>query len=313
MPFDPDQYLQAKSQGPGFDPDSYLSEKSGNGLSKADLSNRLDSDFKSMGFQGGAKDYINQLNRGAVMGMGAQTMAGMAKNAASRAPGLLSTSTPELAEEAAAGAAPEMAAAETEAPVVNGYRVSRAGPIKNLPRPDAPLFEQVPAADSAASAPISRLPAQVPDQSAIAQRALEVIKKVPMAGKILSGAGLAAGAEVGKVVLDHPELAAKIAAGGVAMTPVGLKAIVKSYMNGAFDAPKPGVSSLKGEDRWAVNGFQNLLQHNPNAVGNEAQVDQMFSNPKARKLLIQAADMKPGSKGMQTIYEQLQSELGGEK
>lgn len=62
-----------------------------------------------------------------------------------------------------------------------------------------------------------------------------------------------------------------------------------------------------GEDRWAQSGLSNLgMQDHPAAQS-------LLSNPKTKQLLIQASDLKPGSKAMQKVNDQIQQLLKGAK
>lgn len=56
----------------------------------------------------------------------------------------------------------------------------------------------------------------------------------------------------------------------------------------------------KGEDSWARQGIQKL------GIQDQQLAGQLFQDPKARQLLIQASDLKPGSKAMKNIMNQLQ-------
>lgn len=59
-----------------------------------------------------------------------------------------------------------------------------------------------------------------------------------------------------------------------------------------------------GEDKWAQQGLQGLGIQDP------ALSQKLLSDPKAKQLLIQASDLKPGSKAMQQIMNQIKSGWG---
>lgn len=62
-------------------------------------------------------------------------------------------------------------------------------------------------------------------------------------------------------------------------------------------------SPARGPDAWAQRGAQNLGL-------NDADAQAFMQSPKARELLIQASDLKPGSKAMQNILKQIQAMKG---
>lgn len=70
------------------------------------------------------------------------------------------------------------------------------------------------------------------------------------------------------------------------------------------DAPPPA-DTPKGEEKWARDGLQKLKSHGDVSVSDE----ELFANPKAKRLLVAASDLKPGSKAMQNIALKIQSEL----
>lgn len=70
---------------------------------------------------------------------------------------------------------------------------------------------------------------------------------------------------------------------------------------------------LKGQDKWAADGFQNLMQHastDQQKAALQKMRDKLMNNPAGRRLLTSASDQNPGSKSMQSIMDQVQ-ELGG--
>lgn len=66
----------------------------------------------------------------------------------------------------------------------------------------------------------------------------------------------------------------------------------------------------KGENKWASNGLLKLNAH----AGYEAldpEFDVSSARPKLKRLLIQASDLRPGSKAMSNIMLQIEKEFGG--
>lgn len=79
-------------------------------------------------------------------------------------------------------------------------------------------------------------------------------------------------------------------------------------------APRAGVSAgasrlvdqfadrkAKGPEKWANDGLEKLEKQNGASLDREA----LMANPKARELLIQASDFKPGSKGLDNILSKI--------
>lgn len=60
-----------------------------------------------------------------------------------------------------------------------------------------------------------------------------------------------------------------------------------------------------GPDKWANDGIQKL------GIKDHALASQLMQSPKGKQLLIQASDLKPGSKAMQGIMNEIQKGFGG--
>ena len=61
----------------------------------------------------------------------------------------------------------------------------------------------------------------------------------------------------------------------------------------------------KGEAKWAQDGISKLSQHDPSM-----QIDQSaLSDPKLKDLVIQASDLKPGSKAMDAVQAKIKSQM----
>lgn len=74
----------------------------------------------------------------------------------------------------------------------------------------------------------------------------------------------------------------------------------------AYSQSSQNRSPAKGEDRWAANGAQVLGLK-------DEHTQALMQSPQGKRLLIQASDLKPGSKAMKAIQDQIQSMLKGAK
>lgn len=75
-------------------------------------------------------------------------------------------------------------------------------------------------------------------------------------------------------------------------------------------SPNSETKPLKGKDKWANDGFEKLSAHAPDL---EFDRDQLMSDPKAKALLIQASDLKPGSKAMDKIMMKIKDQTKMER
>lgn len=81
----------------------------------------------------------------------------------------------------------------------------------------------------------------------------------------------------------------------------------QSALQNVASAQKEPNRSPTGEDRWAQAGLKNL------GIQDQGSAQQLLSSPQGKRLLIQASDLKPGSKAMQKINDQIQQMLKGAK
>lgn len=82
------------------------------------------------------------------------------------------------------------------------------------------------------------------------------------------------------------------------------QAIVSHAASNGGVAPAQSANiQKKGPDKWANDGAQNLLKHDPTSLDGFTQAD--LKDPKTKDLLIQASDLKPGSKGMAKVMTQI--------
>lgn len=125
------------------------------------------------------------------------------------------------------------------------------------------------------------------------------------AGKALARTPLQAAGQMAKPILDAAE-----------RSPVAESVVTMLRSKPAFEpAPLRNVASddadakpaPKGAERWAISGAQKLAEHDPKMDPSDLQA--LLQTPKGQSLLHQASDLKPGSKAMQNIYDQIQKEL----
>lgn len=73
-------------------------------------------------------------------------------------------------------------------------------------------------------------------------------------------------------------------------------------------SPKINSEKLKGQEKWARDGFQNLMQES----GAKEAFEGMEITPKIKKLLIQASYLTPGSRAMKNVMNQIKAQRSGE-
>lgn len=64
---------------------------------------------------------------------------------------------------------------------------------------------------------------------------------------------------------------------------------------------------LKGKDKWAADGFAKLGEHDKTLATDAAK--EKLNDAEGKRLLIQASDLKPGSKALDKIAEQIKAKL----
>lgn len=71
----------------------------------------------------------------------------------------------------------------------------------------------------------------------------------------------------------------------------------------------------KGPEKWAFDGFQNLMQHVPDDMKDWLHENKakLLLDTKAKNLLITASSFKPGSKPLDDVVKHLQTRFGGKK
>lgn len=162
-----------------------------------------------------------------------------------------------------------------------------------------------------------------------------------LAGELLSGheaaiAGYGAGNVVGGVVDKYAGPMAKwsldrgmnagdairaVARGAKETTGPAQAAAILKFPEGSTAAaviPKAASNNVpsKGPDKWASDGFQKLQSHTETDDDRELlkkAKSQLMQSPAGKKLLISASDLKPGSKAMQNLLDQVKSKFGGQQ
>lgn len=79
---------------------------------------------------------------------------------------------------------------------------------------------------------------------------------------------------------------------------------------GQDDNGDTSIASYKGENKWAIDGYANIIGQDE-MFSDESFMEKSLANPKAKKLLIQASQVTPGSKAMANIVTQLKQMKGG--
>lgn len=67
------------------------------------------------------------------------------------------------------------------------------------------------------------------------------------------------------------------------------------------------IASIKGEDKWAIDGLEKIASADPSAIDNES----LFNSKKGKSLLVQASATKPGTKAMDAIIKKIKEESRG--
>lgn len=81
--------------------------------------------------------------------------------------------------------------------------------------------------------------------------------------------------------------------------PKAMNSFISMFTDKSLDLSK----QMKGEKKWAVSGFSNIIKEDPQMA---AKAGELFSSKKGQKLLIEASNAKPGSKRMKAILKKLE-------
>jgi hypothetical protein len=71
----------------------------------------------------------------------------------------------------------------------------------------------------------------------------------------------------------------------------------------AADKNKP----TKGPDKWAADGLQKVQAHDSSAFSDPSVIEQILGSKKGKDLLIRASDLKPNTKAMDKLVDQIKS------
>ena len=127
---------------------------------------------------------------------------------------------------------------------------------------------------------------------------------VGYAGKALRPRYASMGAVTADAIAKAAPTAAMAAAPAIAAARgTNFAQMANAPVSGRENTPEP---RLTGEAAWAQSGLKNL------GISDQTQAQNLLSDPKARRLLIQASDLKPGSKAMKAIQNQIQSQWGNQ-
>jgi hypothetical protein len=117
-----------------------------------------------------------------------------------------------------------------------------------------------------------------------------------------ASAMLAGSPQVGRAVTSNPAIASTfLNQFGPAGQPEGATPAVPKIAS----APEAD-RAPSGEARWARSGLEKL------GIQDQALSERLLSDPKARELLIQASDLKPGSPALKRIQDQIHSKWGSQ-
>jgi hypothetical protein len=75
------------------------------------------------------------------------------------------------------------------------------------------------------------------------------------------------------------------------------------------ESSTPAQEPARGLDKWAADGFAKLERHGAKDLDREA----LFNDPKLKDLLIQASDLKPGSKAMDALLTRIKDRTKKDK
>lgn len=146
------------------------------------------------------------------------------------------------------------------------------------------------------------------------------LKGVINAANVVRKVGGTAGIpQIAQAVRQNPFLAqtvAQLTAGQVR------RANTDNPMNGGVNSPDDGARPMlmqnsadvnrtpaRGQAAWVQSGAQALSAHTQGKLSQD-DMQALMQSPKGKQLLIQASDLKPGSKAMQKVYEQIQQLKG---
>lgn len=134
-----------------------------------------------------------------------------------------------------------------------------------------------------------------------------------MIGKAAGGAVDRQGRAMAGGIVDAANSLSKTKTAQMLLQVPTYASIAKNYpaaFAGLVHAVSGGQAPLKGADKWAADGLNKLNQHagQPSGVADST----LMANPKVKDLLIQASDLKPGTKAMDKVMTKIRTEVSGE-
>lgn len=76
---------------------------------------------------------------------------------------------------------------------------------------------------------------------------------------------------------------------------------------------KATIPNQKGRDKWAADGLEKLAQHGGRDPASLSVLQAAMGDPEGKQMLINASDLKPGSKAMDVILKRLKEKYGAAK
>lgn len=132
-------------------------------------------------------------------------------------------------------------------------------------------------------------------------------------GALTSPMALRAAIDTGRIGVNHLQALAKSPAGRELMAKAGINLLSSDPATGqstpsdqSTPAPRMTDAPKKGPDKWANDGFEKLIEHSSDLKDKR---DIIFADPKLKELLIQASDLKPGTKAMEDIKTKIKSRV----
>lgn len=117
-------------------------------------------------------------------------------------------------------------------------------------------------------------------------------------------------AGVNRTMISDSAPAAANAAAKEKPTPDGKRAPADDTSQPPMNSPTP----TKGPEKWAADGHDKIMEHvagTPEAAMIEQNKAELLKDPKTKSLLVNASDLKPGSKAMENIVDKIKSKVAG--
>jgi hypothetical protein len=86
----------------------------------------------------------------------------------------------------------------------------------------------------------------------------------------------------------------------------GAQNVSEGQFQRAAEREKGAPSELKGNEKWALDGFSKAIKHSGNdSLKDPATVEKLFTTSAGKKLLVAASDLTPGSKAMKDVVTKI--------